>query len=196
MCIRDRSMTRDEISVIADIAEETDVIDEREESVIQNLMMLKEMTVGAIMTPRTVMTSVEAHETVGSIIKRIPVMVHGRMPVFDDDSVVGMVLRSDILRRAAADEFDPTMSDIMRPITSVLSGQSIDAAMRVMLENRVQILTVEEEFGTIIGLVTMEDVIETLLGVEIVDEADIEGIEDGAVREDMRELAMMKKEEE
>ena len=65
-----------------------------------------------------------------------------------------------------------------------------------MLENRVQILTVEEEFGTIIGLVTMEDVIETLLGVEIVDEADIEGIEDGAVREDMRELAMMKKEEE
>ena len=137
-----------------------------------------------------------AHETVGSIIKRIPVMVHGRMPVFDDDSVVGMVLRSDILRRAAADEFDPTMSDIMRPITSVLSGQSIDAAMRVMLENRVQILTVEEEFGTIIGLVTMEDVIETLLGVEIVDEADIEGIEDGAVREDMRELAMMKKEEE
>ena len=107
-----------------------------------------------------------------------------------------MVLRSDILRRAAADEFDPTMSDIMRPITSVLSGQSIDAAMRVMLENRVQILTVEEEFGTIIGLVTMEDVIETLLGVEIVDEADIEGIEDGAVREDMRELAMMKKEEE
>ena len=88
------------------------------------------------------------------------------------------------------------MTDIMRPITSVLSGRSIDAAMRVMLENRVQILTVEEEFGTIIGLVTMEDVIETLLGVEIVDEADIEGIEDGAVREDMRELAMMKKEEE
>ena len=153
--VKEESMTRDEISVIADIAEETDVIDEREESVIQNLMMLKEMTVGAIMTPRTVMTSVEAHETVGSIIKRIPVMVHGRMPVFDDDSVVGMVLRSDILRRAAADEFDPTMSDIMRPITSVLSGQSIDAAMRVMLENRVQILTVEEEFGTIIGLVTL-----------------------------------------
>ncbi len=194
--VKEESMTRDEISVIADIAEETDVIDEREESVIQNLMMLKEMTVGAIMTPRTVMTSVEAHETVGSIVKRIPVMVHGRMPVFDDDAVVGMVLRSDILRRAAADEFDPTMTDIMRPITSVLSGRSIDAAMRVMLENRVQILTVEEEFGTIIGLVTMEDIIETLLGVEIVDEADIEGIEDGAVREDMRELAMMKKEEE
>ena len=57
-------------------------------------------------------------------------------------------------------------------------------------------MTVEEEFGTIIGLVTMEDVIETLLGVEIVDEADIEGIEEGAVREDMRELAMMRREEE
>ena len=75
---------------------------------MQNLMMLKEMTVGAIMTPRTVMTSVEA-ETVGSIIKRI-LSGHGRMPVFDDDSVVGMVLRSDILRRAAADEFEPTMA--------------------------------------------------------------------------------------
>ena len=163
---------------------------------IQNLLMLKDMTVGAIMTPRTVMTSVESHETIESIIQRIPVMVHGRMPVFNDDAVVGMVLRSDILRRAAADEFEPTMADVMRPIKSVLSGSTIDAAMRVMLENRVQILTVEEEFGTIIGLVTMEDVIETLLGVEIVDEADIEGIEDGAVREDMRELAMMRREEE
>ena len=122
-------------------------------------------------------------------------MVHGRMPVFNDDAVVGMVPRSDILRRAASDEFEPTMADVMRPIKSVLSGSTIDAAMRVMLENRVQILTVEEEFGTIIGLVTMEDVIETLLGVEIVDEADIEGIEDGAVREDMRELAMMRREE-
>ena len=55
--VKEESMTRDEISVIADIAEETDVIDEREESVIQNLLMLKDMTVGAIMTPRTVMTS-------------------------------------------------------------------------------------------------------------------------------------------
>ena len=194
--VKEESMTRDEISVIADIAEETDVIDEREESVIQNLLMLKDMTVGSIMTPRTVMTSVESHETVGSIIERIPVMVHGRMPVFDDDAVVGMVLRSDILRRAADDQFEPKMSDIMRPISSVLHGNSIDDSLRVMLENRVQILTVEEEFGTIIGLVTMEDVIETLLGVEIVDEADIEGIQEGAVREDMRELAMMKREEE
>ena len=77
--VKEESMTRDEISVIADIAEETDVIDEREESVIQNLLMLKDMTVGAIMTPRTVMTSVESHETIESIIKRIPVMVHGRI---------------------------------------------------------------------------------------------------------------------
>ncbi|DAC43431.1 MAG TPA: DUF21 domain-containing protein [Candidatus Thalassarchaeaceae archaeon] len=194
--VKEEAMTRDEISVIADIAEETDVIDEREESVIQNLLMLKEMTVGAIMTPRTVMTYVESEETIGSVMERIPVMVHGRMPVFDEDAVVGMVLRSDILRNAAADNFDPSMTAIMRPISSVHSDGSIDAALRIMLENRVQILTVEEEFGTIIGLVTMEDVIETLLGVEIVDEADIEGIEEGAVREDMRELAMMRREEE
>ena len=115
------------------------------------------------------------------------------MPVFDDDSVVGMVLRSDILRRAAADEFEPTMADIMRPITSVLSldrcGHEGDA------RERVQILTVEEEFGTIIGLVTMEDVMETLL-VEIVDEADIEGIEDGAVREDIARTRHDEKKEE
>ena len=194
--VKEEAMTRDEISVIADIAEETDVIDEREESVIQNLLMLKEMTVGAIMTPRTVMTYVESEETIGSVMERIPVMVHGRMPVFDEDAVVGMVLRSDILRNAAADNFAPSMAAIMRPISSVHSDGSIDAALRIMLENRVQILTVEEEFGTIIGLVTMEDVIETLLGVEIVDEADIEGIEEGAVREDMRELAKMRREEE
>ena len=119
-------------------------------------------------------------------------MVHGRMPVFNDDAVIGMVLRSDILRKAAADEFEPTMADVMRPIKSVLSGSTIDAAMRSCSR------TGSDPDGG--GGVRDDNWVgyhggrhRTLLGVEIVDEADIEGIQDGAVREDMRELAMIRR---
>ena len=126
----------------------------------------------------------------------IPIMVHGRMPVCGEsiDDTKGFVLRSDILRLAAADDFKPTMEDIMRPIYSVLSTQSIDEALDILLDNRVQILIVRDEFGGTTGLVTMEDIIETLLGREIVDETDLDGIEEGMIGEDMREFAKLKAE--
>jgi len=124
-------------------------------------------------------------------------MVHGRMPVCGEsiDDTKGFVLRSDILKLAAADDFKPTMGEIMRPIFSVLSTQSIDAALDILLDNRVQILIVRDEFGGTTGLLTMEDVIETLLGREIVDETDLDGIEEGMIGEDMREFAKLKAEQ-
>ena len=188
------TVTRDELSVLADIAEESDIIEEDEETVIQNLLKLRDIEVQSIMTPRVVMNCVEATESVGSIMERIPIMIYGRMPVYegDVDNIRGLVLRSEILRRAAADDFDTTMVEISRKVVTCRFDDSVDKALDILLENKVQLMIVRDDFGGTVGLVTMEDVIETLLGVEIVDEEDQVAIEEGVAHEDLRELAKMR----
>ncbi len=192
--VETETVTRDELSVLADIAEESDIIEEDEEAVIQNLLKLRDIEVQSIMTPRVVMNCVEATESVGSIMERIPIMVYGRMPVYegDVDNIRGLVLRSEILRRAAADEFETTMGDLQRKVVSCRFDDSVDSALDILLENKVQLMIVRDDFGGTVGLVTMEDVIETLLGVEIVDEEDQVAIEEGVAHEDLRELAKMR----
>ena len=195
--VETETVTRDELSVLADIAEETDVIEEDEEAVIQNLLRLREIRVSDIMTPRVVVTSVSSDDTVSDVLQNIPIMIHGRMPVTGGniDDVRGVVLRSEILRRAAVDDYDLKMSDISRPVDICKHDDSVDKALDILLETKSQILIVKDEFGGTEGLVTMEDVIETLLGVEIVDESDQEAIDDGVHHEDMRELAKQRIEE-
>ena len=192
------TVTRDELSVLADIAEESDIIEEDEETVIHNLLRLRDIEVQTIMTPRVVVVHVSADETIREVMEKIPIMVYGRMPVVegDVDNVQGMVLRSEILRRAAADDFDTTMKEISRPAVICRYDDSVDKALDTLLENKSQIMVVRDEFGGTVGLVTMEDVIETLLGVEIVDEEDQVAIEEGVAREDLRELAMLRNTEE
>lgn len=192
------TVTRDELSVLADIAEESDIIEEDEEAVIQNLLRLRDIEIQTIMTPRVVVVHVSTEETVREVMERVPIMVYGRMPVVqgDIDNIQGMVLRSEILRKAAADEFDITMKEISRPAVICRYDDSVDFALDTLLENKSQIMVVRDDFGGTVGLVTMEDVIETLLGVEIVDEEDQVAIEEGVAREDLRELAMMRNSEE
>ena len=184
-------VTRKELEAMVEVAEDENVIEEDEETMITNLLRLKDMYVRDIMTPRVVMTCVSIDKTVSDIMEEIPIMLHGRMPVYGEskDDVRGMVLRSDILRRAAADEDDVTMEELIRPLWFCPADQSVDEALDVLLERKEQMMVVKDEFGGTTGLVTIEDIFETLLGVEIIDESDQEGIEEGVLHEDMRELA-------
>ncbi|MBJ24177.1 MAG: hemolysin [Euryarchaeota archaeon] len=177
------TVTRDEFAVLADIGEEEGEIEKDEEEVIKNLLRLRDIEVELIMTPRVVISSVDKKESVSEVMGRIPIMTHGRMPVIDDDidKVSGYVLRSEILRRAAVDDFNSTMEDLSIEVHKCKHDDSVDRALDILLENKEQVLIVQDDFGGTVGLVTMEDVIETLLGVEIVDESD--------EVEDMRELA-------
>ena len=190
-------VTRTELAVLADIAEESHVIEEDEETVIQNLLRLREIMVSEVMTPRRVMKTVGSRLSVGDVLNDIPIMIFGRMPMIGDniDDIRGMVLRSDILRKAADNDYSSPMEDFAREIFHCNHDDSVDKALDILLENKVQILIVKDDFGQTVGLITMEDIIETLLGVEIVDESDQEAIDDGNHHEDMRELARLQYED-
>jgi CBS domain containing-hemolysin-like protein len=192
--VQSETVTRTELSVMADMAEESDVIEEDEEKVIHNLLKLREMEVSTVMTPRVVMNTVSYNETVNDILERMPIMINGRMPMTGEsiDDVQGFVLRNEILRSAANDDHHITMKEISREIRSCTLDESVDKALDILLENKVQILIVKDEFGGTSGILTMEDIIETLLGVEIVDESDQEAIIEGDHHEDMRALAKIR----
>ena len=184
-------VTRTELAVLADIAEEDNVIEKDEEAVIQNLLRLREIMVQEGMTPRRVMKTVDGSFSVEDVLNETPIMTFGRMPLIGDsiDDIRGFVRRSVILKEAADDRYSTTMESISQEILFCNHEDSVDRALEVLLENKVQILVVKDGFGHTVGLITMEDVIETLLGEEIVDESDLEAIADGNHHEDMRELA-------
>lgn len=176
-------VTRDELHALADISEEEGELDEDEEAVIHNLLALREIPVKDVMTPRTVTLSFAQEWTIRQVLDDTKILRFGRMPVYEEtiDSLSGFVLRSDILMAASMDEWDTALIDIKKPLLTIGVDDSVDLALDRFLESKVQILAVIDEFGGTAGIITMEDVIETLLGEEIVDELD--------EHEDMRELA-------
>jgi CBS domain containing-hemolysin-like protein len=176
-------VTRDELLALADISEEEGELDEDEETVIQNLLALREIPVKDVMTPRTVTLAFDHDWTIRQVLDDTKILRFGRMPVYAEaiDSLSGFVLRSDILMAASMDEWGKTLSELKKPLLTIDMDDSVDLALDRFLGSKVQILAVLDEFGGTAGIITMEDVIETLLGEEIVDELD--------EHEDMRELA-------
>ena len=186
-----KTISREELAALADIGEAEGSIDEDEEKVIMNLLKLREMMVSDVMTPSVVMDTVSSVWSVDTALRKMPIMVHGRIPVVGEsiDEIHGIVLRSDILRRAAADDDNILMSEIMRPTIFCDQSESVDVALDMLLDKKEQIMIIQDEFGGTRGLLTMEDIIETLLGVEIVDEHDRDAIKQGTTGEDLRKFA-------
>ncbi len=176
-------VTRDELAILADIGEEEGELEEDEETVIHNLLRLREVPVKDVMTPRVVVKSYPVDWTIAQVLEESPVLIFSRIPVHKGtlDEVCGMVLRSQILTAASNDRWNLSLEELMKPINCINSEDSVDKTLDLFLSTRQQIAMVLDEFGGTSGIVTMEDVIETLLGEEIVDELD--------EVEDMRELA-------
>lgn len=176
-------VTRDDVAAIADLGETEGTIDETEEAIIHNLLELRNVMVEDEMTPRTVVAAFDMNKTIKQVLDENTILRFSRIPVYEEsiDSVRGLVIRSEILMAASRDEWDVKLKDIMKPILKLELGSTIDQALDVFLSNRQQFALVRDEFGGTSGILTMEDVMENLLGKEIVDELD--------PVEDMRELA-------
>lgn len=179
----DTIVTRDDVAAIVDLGEEEGIIEADEEEVIHNLLKLRDINVSEIMTPRVVMTAFMSISTVEEILQEHKIIRFSRIPIYEEsiDEITGFVIRSQILMAASRDESDKSIGEFKKPAISILVNDSVDHALEVFLEQRQQVAIVKDEFGGTAGLVTLEDVLETLLGEEIVDELD--------EVDDMRELA-------
>ena len=145
-----------------------------EASVISNVLSLEVKTAGQIMTPRTVVFALHTDTSLADAAANTQLLQHSRVPVYDDDpdDIVGIVHRRDILRAAAKDEFDTTLDQLMHPVHFVVETAKLDQLLRTFLEQRQHLVVVTDEFGSVSGIVTLEDVLEEILGREIVDEFD------------------------
>ena len=167
------SVSREDISAMVSVATEEEVIEKEEKKMIQNLLKLDELTAHEIMTPSAVVEMAECDMTIREFYDSD--LTHSRIPVYDEDNdeyVMGYVLRQEILEKMAEDRFTMTLNDIIRPIMTFKEEDSVSDIWEKMLEKKEHISVILDEYGSMRGIVTMEDVIETMLGQEIVDETD------------------------
>lgn len=167
------SVSREDISAMVSVATEEDVIEKEEKKMIQNLLKLDEMTAHEIMTPSVVVEMAESGMTIKEFYDSEN--SHSRILVYDDensDYVIGYVLRQTVLEKMAEDKFTMTLRDILRPILTFPEDEPVGNIWEKLLEKKEHISVIIDEYGTFRGIVTMEDVIETMLGQEIVDETD------------------------
>ncbi len=166
--------SREEFIAMAGIGERAGKLDQRESRIIKNLFRFDSLTAKDIMTPRTVISGLPQDMSVTEALDVKPSVTHSRLPLYQGnlDHITGFILRDDLLIAKAQDRGDVKLETLKREIKTVLDDMSLSNLLEFLLEKRQYIALVIDEYGGTQGLVTTEDVVETLLGMEIVDEMD------------------------
>ena len=159
---------------MAEMAHEEGVFQENESKIIKNLLTFKEVFAKDVMTPRTVMKTEDENTTVEDFFNKNMNLRFSRIPIYTDtpDNIKGVVLKAEIFKEMALDHGSKKLSELKRDIIIVARNLPIPKLFEKLVESRNHLALVVDEFGSVSGLVTMEDVIETLLGLEIMDESD------------------------
>lgn len=178
------SVSAEEIQTIAALSRESGQLEEAQEKVISNIIVLKHKTVRQVMTPRTVTFALDEQKTVKETMKQINRLTsHSRVPVFngDFDNVTGMIMRKDVLLAAAEQKFDCELHQLKFDVNFVAESMPLNRVLIDFFEKRQHLFVVVDEYGSVTGVISMEDVLEEIVGEEIIDESDR--------TRDMRELA-------
>lgn len=182
------SVSRAEVQAMVEVGEEEGVIKARENKAIQSFLKLGEVRAAQIMTPAPVVATAIETMTVAEFYEIGDERLHSysRIPLYDEEEeyIKGYVLRAEVLEELSEDRFAMQLADLMRPILQFRDDEPVSNIWEQMLAKKEHISVVLDEYGSMRGIVTMEDVIETMLGVEIVDEND--------EAEDMQDLAREK----
>lgn len=176
-------MSREEVASVADLGLSDGALDFEESRVIRNLLSLSQVPVKDVMTPRPVMFTLPETMTVAEVVAEHGRLRFSRIPVYDGDvdHITGMVTRHSLLHAHADGNTGATLKKLARELPVVPDAARLDQVMDRFIREQRHAMLVVDEFGGTAGMVTLEDCIETLLGVEIVDDTDS--------AEDMRELA-------
>lgn len=167
-------LSRADFSALAQTGLEAGSLKEDENSIIQNLLKLSELTVRDIMTPRIVMFTAPETDTVKEFYDKHQALRFSRIPILEveEDTIVGMVLKDDILEELVKGKIDTTLHSLRRDILHVDDELQLQDLMGRLTKESGNIALVNDSYGSIVGIVSMEDLVETLLGIEIVDESD------------------------
>lgn len=176
----------EEIILLAERSAKEGKLTSTESRMIANALSLDDIRVSEVMTPRTVVTALDATTTVGELFIQYKNIPFARMPVYQEDldHVIGMVRRRDLLKAKANDQDDELVGNLKQEVHFIPETVSCAAALQMCLKTHQQLLVVVDEFGSVAGVVTMEDIMEHIIGREIFEKDDV------AI--DMRELARLR----
>ena len=170
----DLGISREEVSAMANMGEEEGVLDNSENKVIQNIIKLDEIKAYDVMTPRVVAAIAPESMTLKSFYKREELSHNSRIPVYAEspEFITGYILRYDVLEQLADDKFDVKLGAIKRQIAAFHEETSVSDIWESLLKTKDQIALIIDDYGCFQGIITLEDIIETILGMEIIDEND------------------------
>ncbi len=180
------TVSREEIGAMAELGFEEGVFEEGESNIFKNLVRFNSLKVKDIMTPRIVVVKFQEDKTVNEILENKEELRVSRMPVFgeNEEDITGYVLKNDLFLNYSEGHGDKSLKELRREVLIIPEIISLKNVLEKLLEHQEHIAVVVDEYGGLAGVVTMEDVVETLLGMEIVDEID--------AIEDMQKLAREK----
>ena len=169
-------LSRSDFLAMAKIGTEHGVLEENEQTIIHNLLRFSKVLVKDVMTPRIVVIAASEDETARDFLDRHADLPFSRIPVYHDknDNVTGYVLKDDVLLNLVDGHDEKTLQELRRDIIVVHKTLPIPDLLDTFIIKKEHLALVVDEFGGMEGIVTMEDIIETLLGLEIVDESDSE----------------------
>ena len=167
-------LSRESFMAMTDAAHKEGVFKDNESTIIKNLLTFKKVFAKDIMTPRPVMKIEDEQATVADFFDKNSDLRFSRIPIYaeNEDDISGLVLKDEIFKEMALDHGDKILAELKRPIIIVVRDLPIPKLFDKLVESRNHMALVVDEYGSVSGLVTMEDVIETLLGLEIMDESD------------------------
>jgi len=167
-------LSREDFHAMTDLAQEEGVFEKNESAIIKNLLTFKEVQAKDIMTPRTVMVTASEITTIKTFFNEHPKLHFSRIPIYKDnaDNITGVILKNEMMEEIIKGRGDQLLSTIKREILVTNRNLPIPDLFEKFIAQREHIALVVDEYGATSGLVTMEDVIETLLGLEIMDESD------------------------
>lgn len=181
--IQPLTVSRDEVAAMVNVGADEGVFQTGENRIIQNFLKLVNVTAKEVMTPYVVVASVSASTTMKEFYSESQFSPFSRIPVYNSqrEFIVGYARRATVLEMLAQDKFSTPISEITRPILSFTETDKVSDIWEKMLANKEHISVITDEYGCMRGIVTMEDVIESMLGVEIVDECDtVEDLQEAA----------------
>ena len=168
------NFSKDEIITIVDMSEKEGVLQAKESVLIKNLFKLKNIKAKDIMTPRTVVFAFDSKTTLKEALLNDNLYVYSRIPVYNEsiDDIAGVVFKQTILEKRVKKKKKTLLKDIMVPVHKVPENISVSTLFDMFIRMKMHLFIVQDSYGQTSGVVTLEDALETLLGVEIVDEMD------------------------